>query len=327
MDLNSLTDEKLNKINRGIRETKSVLWKIIRFIILFGIEFTLLYPLIFMFVTAFRDKVDLANPSVVWITRHYTLDNITSFLKTSNFGIVLGYTMEISVVSAILQASICSFVGYGFARFHFKFRGALFGLLIFTIIVPPQTYITQIYMMFRFFKVPIIWNICQAINPGAKSLNLIDTPFPYWLQSVFGMGLRSGLFIFIFRQFFRGLPGEIEDAARIDGCNSFVTYFKIMLPNAISAVVTVFMFSLVWHWNDYFDQSVMSMTRNTLATVLSQIHDMASKTLTSADQNNQLLVQIRAQAGALVSIFPLLVLFGIGQRFFTESIERTGIVG
>jgi len=117
----------------------------------------------------------------------------------------------------------------------------------------------------------------------------------------------------------------LEDAARIDGSNAFRTYFGIMLPNARPAIVTVFMLSLVWNWNDSFTQTFLSMSRNTVAVYLTQIRGMLG-TMT-AEYEDPTYLYILIQAGALLCIFPLLLLFLFGQRFFTESIERTGIVG
>jgi multiple sugar transport system permease protein len=139
------------------------------------------------------------------------------------------------------------------------------------------------------------------------------------------MGFRSGLFIYIYRQFFRGLPGDLEDAARIDGSSAFHSFFKIMLPNATPAIVTVFMLSLVWNWNDSFSQSFLSMSRNTVAVYLTQIRSMISAIGVQNEDPTYLYILI--QSGALLCVVPLLLLFAFGQRFFTESVERTGIVG
>ena len=304
-----------------------IAWKIIRFLLLFGIIFTLLYPILFMLVTAFRGLEDVYNPSVAWITRHWTLEHITYFLELDeiDFWNVFGYTFVISLGGAVLQTAICSTVGYGFARFKFPGRGVFFALVIFTIIVPVQTYLSQLFIDFRYFSLPQFFNVME---PLVNDQNLIGTPWPYWLQAAFGMGFRAGLFIFIFRQFYRGLPVELDDAARIDGCSSFRTYLVVMLPNAISAIVTVFMFSFVWHWNDHATQSFLSMGKNTLSMLLSHMHStLATASSTGWGQNSEMIVQVRVQAGALVTIAPMLILFAFGQRFFTESIERTGIVG
>ena len=139
------------------------------------------------------------------------------------------------------------------------------------------------------------------------------------------MGIRSGLFIYIFRQFFRDLPFELDDAARIDGSNAINTYFRIMAPNAVPAFVTVFMLSFVWNWNDYFSQSFLNISRNTVATYLYSVHNSLAATM--EEMENPAYLYILIQSGTLLCIAPLILIFLFGQRYFTESVERTGIVG
>ena len=221
--------------------------------------------------------------------------------------------------SALLQTVVCSLVGYGFARFRFKGREVLFLLVVFTIIVPPQAIINTLYMTMRFFHIPIA---SLFIGP----VNLLDTPFAFWVQGLFGMGLRSGLFIFIYRQFYRGLPSDLESAALIDGCSPLQTYLRVMLPNAVMVMVTVFMFSLVWHWNDAYTTSILSPNNRTLSVALSDLRIVVYR-LNDAGGDDPVITQVRVQAGALLSILPMLILFLFTQKTFTESIERTGIVG
>lgn len=308
------------------RRVGGVLFGLFRFLILFGLIFLIVYPFLFMFVTAFRGYEDLNDPSVVWITRHYTLDNFRQFLSMVDFGDMMGNTLVISLSCAVLQTFVCGLAGYGFARFRFRGRSLLFGLLLFTIIVPPQTYISQLFVLFRYFEIPAVSPLL-GLFLGPVQWNTLNTPLPFILPALFGMGLRSGLFIYIYRQFFRGLPGDLEDAARIDGSSAMRTYFAIMLPNAKPAMVTVFMLSLVWNWNDAFSQTFLSMSRTTVAVFLTQIRGQISTLASGAQFDDPTYLYILIQSGALLCICPLLILFLFGQKFFTESIERTGIVG
>ncbi len=307
-----------------IKKLPGLLLSIFRFLVLFGLIFTIIYPFIFMFVTAFRGEADLNDPSVVWITRHYTLDNFRNCLSTVDFGDMMSFTVVISVCCTLLQTFVCSFAGYAFARFRFRGKNLLFVLLIFTIIVPQQTFIMQIFLQFRYFSPPVISWLLKLLT-GSDSVNLLNTPFPFIIQSVFGMGVRSGLFIYIFRQFFRGLPSELENAAYIDGSSTISTYFRIMAPNAVPAFITVLMLSFVWNWNDYLSQSFLNISRNTVATYLYSIHNSLSAATSQFEDPTYLYILI--QSGTLLCIAPLLFVFLFGQRFFTESVERTGIVG
>jgi len=301
-------------------------WKLVRFFLLAGIQFVLLYPILYMLITAFRGREDLMNPSVVWLTEHWTMDNVKLLFEVMNYPSLLLYTTQISLGAAVLQTFMCGFVGYGFARFDFPFKKILFPVVILTVIVPVQTYISPLYMMFRFFEIPGLSQILNALSPGSGTWKLLDTPLPFLLQSAVGMGLRSGLFIFIFRQFYRGMPMELEEAALIDGCGAMKIFFRVMMPNAKSPMITVFIFSIVWHWNDYFVSSMLSETRRTVATSLASVRDTLMQMM-GRTNSDQMMVQVQVQAGALMAIAPMIVLFLIAQRYLTEGIERSGIVG
>lgn len=304
----------------------TLIWKLARLILLIGISFVLIYPILFMVVTAFRGRADMEDPSIVWITQTWTLDNLRLLFEAMDYPALIGYTAEISFVSAFLQTFICGIVGYGFARFDFPLKKTMFALVILTIIVPVQTYLSPLYMMFRFFRVPGLASLLDLIAAGSGTWKLVDSPWPFWLQSLFGMGFRSGLFIFIFRQFYRGMPMELEEAALIDGCGACKTFFRVMLPNARASMITVFIFSAVWHWNDYFVPAVFSETRHTVATSLASLRSMLER-LATQNGSDQLMIQVQVQAGTLLAIAPMLLLFIVAQRYFTEGIERTGIVG
>ena len=112
------------------RRLGGLLFSLFRFCVLFGLIFLIVYPFLFMFVTAFRGSEDLNDPSVVWITRHYTLNNFHNFLQMVDFGDMMGNTVVISLSSAVLQTFVCGLAGYGFARFRFRGRNLLFGLLL-----------------------------------------------------------------------------------------------------------------------------------------------------------------------------------------------------
>jgi len=311
-------------LKTGTKKAPQMFLSLFRYVILIGLIFYILYPFIFMLVSAFRDQSDLLDPSVVWITRRFTLKNFSEFLKLVDFNDILGRTALISLCSAFFQTFVCGLTGYGFARFNFKGKKILFALLIFTMIVPPQTYILQLFLLFRLFPVPFFGGLLEKLT-GSSTVNMINTPLPFLFQAALGMGLRSGLFIYIYRQFFRSLPKELENAARIDGSNAFHTYFRIMLPNALPSMVTVAMLSMVWNWNDAFSQSFLSMSKSTIATFLSSIR--VSITAGSMQFENPAYLYVLMQTGMLLCITPLVFLFLFGQKFFIESVDKTGLVG
>lgn len=142
-----------------------------------------------------------------------------------------------------------------------------------------------------------------------------------------GNGIRAGLMIFIFRQFFKGLPKELEDAAYLDGCGSLRTFVQVMIPNASSSFLTVFLFSVVWYWNDYYVSSTFFTKNQTIALMLKNLSTLLSQQLfNNADVSPREQI-VWMEAGCLISILPILIMYVFLQKYFTEGIERSGLVG
>ncbi len=300
-------------------------WVLLRFLILLGLSFVILYPLLFMFSTAFKPAAQATDPSVIWIPKSFTLDNFSLALKGMNYSQSLLNTLMISGGSALLQVASCAMVGYGFARFKFRESGLLFACVLFTIIVPPQIISVPTFRMYYAFTVPFIGPWLEGLTGAKLSVNLINNPLVFYIPAALGVGIRSGVYIFVFRQFFRGIPRELEEAATVDGCGAFHTFVRIMVPSASGAFLTVFLFSIVWYWNDYFNSSMLLTSRRTLAMSLTLLRQNL-QTL-GVNTLDPFTLSARLQAGALLMVLPLLVMFLFLQRYFTESIERTGLVG
>jgi multiple sugar transport system permease protein len=305
-----------------LNKSANVSWKLYRFLILFGLSFVLLYPLLYSLSVAFRPYDELFDPSVIWIPKTFTLYNIKDAFQAMDYPNSFMRTVKLNIVSSLLQVVSCALTGYGFARFKFKGKNLLFALMLFTIIVPSQTIIIPMYVSFRYFDFFGLGKIISLITGSSGTVSLIDTNWTFYIPSIFGVGLRSGLFIYIFRQFFRGLPRELEDAAYIDGCGPLSTFLRVMVPNSMQAFLTVFILSVVWHWNEYFLTSMYFLNKWTIATSLTGMTNRLSDT-----NYNPYAFVSKMQAGALLAIIPVLIMYIVLQKYFTESIERTGIVG
>ena len=301
--------------HRVQKKASQRLWPIFRTLILLGLSFVLLYPLLYMLSTAFRPVSEINDPSVIWIPKSLTLENFRTTIQAMKYFEALKHTMTVGVVSALFQTISCAIVGYGFARFRFREREFLFALVLLTIIIPPQTTIIPSYENFRFFKV------------FGMTFNLLDTVWTFWLPSLLGMGIRSGLYILVYRQFFRGIPKDIEEAAYIDGCGPFQTFVRVMAPNAKHAFVTVFLFSVVWHWNDYYLSAMFFNNNMPLAVALTRLRSGLTLMGIGDEYGDPTTVRTYLQAGSLLVIGPMLALYSVLQKYFTESLERTGIVG
>ena len=275
-----------------------------------------MYPVIYMISCTFRESSDMNDPSVMWIPKHFTLDVLKDTIKAMDFGNTLKNTLFLNVGCSVVQVISCSVTGYGFARFEFKGKNFLFLIVIMMILVPPQIISLPLYTQFMNFGI------------GTFRINLIDNMLTMYLPAITANGLKSGLMILIFRQFFRGLPRELEDVAYIDGCSPFRTFITIMLPNTLPAVLTVFLFSVVIYWNDYYTSSVYFHNTKTLALVLENLDNELKKYLfgSAEVQISQREQIVWKEAGCLLSITPILIVYIFLQKYFTESIELSGII-
>ncbi|HOO05270.1 MAG: carbohydrate ABC transporter permease [Ruminococcus sp.] len=313
--------EQMTAEERGYLRRKALMeavWPFFRFVILFGLGFVILYPLIYMVSCTFRERSDMTDPTVMWIPRHYTLKVLKETISAMDFWNTLKTTLLLNIGCSFVQVLSCAVTGYGFARFKFKGKGLLFGIVIMMILVPTQVIALPLYAQFRFFGIR-----------GLFSINLIDTMWTMYLPAITGNGIRSGLMILIFRQFFRGLPKELEDAAYIDGCGPFMTFIRVMIPNAGSAFLTVFLFSVVWYWNDYYVSSTFFTNTQTVAKMLQNLDTQLKQRLFNSatieiSPREQI---VWKEAGCLLSITPILALYVCLQKYFTEGIARSGITG
>lgn len=309
----------MNEVSlRRKKRLREIIWPFFRFFILFGLGFVILYPLIYMLSCAFRESSDMTDPTVMWITRHYTLDIIRETINAMDFGNTLLNTLKLNIGCSVVQVISCAITGYGFARFKFRGKSIMFSIVIMMILVPAQIISLPLYTQFRYFGIK-----------GIFSINLIDSMACMYLPAATGNGIRSGLMILIFRQFFRGMPKELEDAAYLDGCSPFGTFLRVMMPNALSSLLTVFLFSVVFYWNDYYVSSTFFTNNKTVSLMLKNLSSQLSLMLF-----NDATVQISAreqivwmEAGCLISIMPILIMYIFLQKYFTEGIERSGIVG
>jgi len=297
--------DKLSK--RGI--------SLVRGFLMIGLAFIILYPLFYMIAVSIREASDMLDPTVVWIPKHFTLENFKNVAE--KMGYIKGFSMSllISLSCSIFQTFTCALAGYGFARFRFKGRTVLFFGALLTLMVPPQIINMPLYINYVKFTT-------------ITGIPTIDTIIPMALPALLGTGLRSGLFIYIFRQFFKGMPKELEEAAYLDGCGPIATFFRIMLVNAGAAVLITFLISFVWYWNDYLNSALFYTSSKPLASILANF----TSTLQSArhvDGSSYTLteVQVYVQVGALMFITPVLIFYMFLQKRFTESVVTSGIVG
>lgn len=301
-----------------------VLLQILIYLYLFGVAYVICSPVLYMLSMAFRPGEQVNDPNVVWIPTKLTLDNLINVWNNLDYKTLLTNTVLFSGVSTILTVASCCMIGYGFARFKFRGRTLLFVMLIVMLIIPAEIVSIPNYLLFSDFDPLGVIGLINSIAGTDLRINIFDNLMNTYLPAATGVGLRSGLYILIFMQFFRGLPREIEEAAYVDGCSAWSTLWRVMLPNAKPALITVFLFSLVWYWND-----------TTLSTLYyDQFHTVSTELLTIGDSIRQFVQVITysdmvtwVQCGVFISLTPLILLYVFFQRHFVESIVTTGLVG
>lgn len=298
--------------------------RIIRTLLLFGLCFLILQPLINKFSASLMTESDLYDATVISIPQHFTLGNYRLIDELIDYWKCLWNSLWVSILVGFLQVSACTLVGYGFARFKFPFKKLWFACVILVIIVPPQTLMSSLYLNFRYFDV---FGIVGLVT-GGKTLNLQGSIWPYLMMCATCMGFKCGLYIYMLRQYFRGVPKELEEAAYVDGCGNFQTFVRIMLPDAKAMITSCFLFAFVWQWTDSFytkmfmgDMQVLTKGLNSIA---GRLDDYVRRT-GGGMFASEVYLQQEISVGVLMAIAPLIILYLFAQKGFVESLSQTGI--
>lgn len=293
------------------RFVATIFGNIFAYVLTIGIAFVIIYPLLRRVGNAFKPVEEFYDTSIVYFPRNPTFEVIRQAFYKLNFKQVGLPSFLMALYVGLTQMVVALLVGYGFARFKFRGSKVLFACVILTLVVPPQTILIPLYLRFRYFD---ILGIFEAIT--GHSLKLIDT---YWCQillSATGLGWKNGLYIYLMRQYFRGVPKALEEAAYIDGARTFKAFVKIMVPSALPMMLTVFLFSFSWQWTDTFYTGTFLIKKKLLATSVNAI-----------THENELMAFNLQQTAILIILIPLIFLFVVTQRYFVEGIERSGLTG
>ena len=304
----------------------SISMRLFRLCMIITMSYLFMFPLYYMLVVSFQ-RPDLAvDPTSVYVPKAFSTEAYKIAFKQLDYKNSALLSLIISVLSTALAAISCSLTGYAFARFEFKGKKIAFLFVMLLIVIPPQQIIVPQYLMYKSF------NFGGLLSLFGVELNLLNTPFVFVLPSMFAVGLKAGIFIFIFRQFFLGQPRELEEAAKIDGCGALQTFIKVMAPLAKPAFVVVIMLCIIWHWNDYYSSSMFFIDKiKPVMVCLERLRQniVEMSTLPGLPKGNYTPVILRMylQAGVVLTITPPLFLYVFMQKQFVESIDRTGIVG
>lgn len=304
------------------RQSVTFLWSVFRLILLIGISYTILYPILAKFSLVFMKSEDLTDFSVQWIPKHFTFSNVKIASEILDYPACLAKTLGICILVCSLQVFVCTISAYGLSRFKSKLRTIIFILVLGTLLIPPQTYIVSLYTQFQHFDIFGLFKLFSG-----KDVNILDTLWTFVVLAITGMGIRSGLYIYVLKQNFSSLPIELDEAAKVDGAGMFRTFFSVMLPNTIPTIVMCFILSFVWQWNDTFYTSYFASELGTLSMKVTEMGFLVGEYFgnwaSRTSQQGQLLISV----GIFLCAVPLILIFVFCQRFFVQGVERSGLVG
>lgn len=267
----------------------------VRYTVLIVLGLLFISPLVFMVITSFKTRAEAGGIPPSWIPDPFTLQAYESILNASGTPVLRWFAN--SLVAALANAAIvvvtAALAAYALARMEFRGRGIVFGAIIATLFVPPVILIIPNYLIVG--ELGWLNTLAAVVVPTAAS--------------AFG--------VFFLRQFFLSIPGELEEAARLDGANALQIFLRVVLPLAKPALATLALLALLTNWNDFLwpVYVLFSPEMQTLPAGLS--------TLQSANAVRYDLLM----AGAVIASVPVLILFVFLQRFIIEGVSRSGVKG
>lgn len=309
------------------RRTFRFFTSLLRYLFLIAVGYIVLFPILSAISTAIKQEMAFYDVSFYWLPRYVTLENFKYAFEVLDYGKAVWRTLTLDVVSAIIEVVVCAIIAYGFARFEFRGKKIFEFLLMVTIVVPIPVYIVSMVTNFKNLDIVGILGVLNQLTGIDLRVNILNTNLPMYLPSLFGMGLRSGILIYIYIQFFCGLPKELEEAAYIDGAGPFRTFWRIAIPSSGVAILTVSVFSIIWHWNDY-TLGLMYFTKDyPLAVQLANLPTVLATQNPYAGGAAEIMKDPIIMAGCILYIAPVLIGYLCIQHKFVRSIDRVGITG
>ena len=318
---------KLRTANTWIK----VVINIFRFILMLGVSYVILYPFFSRIAGSFMTREDVLDSTISLIPKHFTLDIYKYIILENHYLDAIWNTLLISLMCALVQTLIACVVGYGLAKFKFKGNGFVMVLVIITMVIPHKALEINMGQHLVNFD---LFSLTTAGIPGlfelifGSPIDLINTPIPLLLLSLTGLAFKNGLYIYLLRQFFKGVPDELEESAYVDGSGVFRTFFQIILPLSIPMMITVFLFSFSWQWTDEF-YTGMFWASNSTFYLMSDIYSLIPpsydiyKNLAGAS----LYENVIKNTSSMLIIAPIIILYIFCQKYLVQGIERSGLVG
>ena len=333
---------------------KKVVWALVRYILLVGIAYIVLFPFFSKISASVMSFRDFNDSMVRLIPKNFSIDIYKAIFVEQDYMRAFGNTFMLSFITAIVQTFICSFIAYGFAKFKFKGNKLLFALVILTMIIPHRTLSSSMMNTFAHFDILGIFkffsgggisifgfeynnevlssiNFLTKLSPRFQpdGIYLLDSYWPFMILSFCGLAFKNGLYIFLLRQFFMGVPDELEESAYIDGSGVFRTFFTIILPISVPMMITVFLFAFSWQWTDIFytgPSMFFPSVNNAPYMLTTDIGFKVPASLTGLVPNNTVKWETAVKStGGLMIIAPLVIMYLFCQKYLVQGIERSGL--
>ncbi len=304
--MKKITKQKIKHVILGKNINEGLLGKTAIYLLLLIIGFVYLYPIIKMFAYSMKDLEDLVNPTVQWIPTKIYLQNYRTSWIVLSYGKTLLFSLAVTLVPAILQTITTSLTGYALAKYKFRGKALIFGLILITYLVPQQVYMIPRFVLF-------------------DKLGILESAWSIIFPATFGQGLSSAIFILIFYQFFRMQPKALDESAEIDGASNYQIFLKIGVPLAAPAYITAFLFSFVWYWNETYISSLF--IGSDLYTLQLKLLNFSSQFNLSDGLTQQAVNEAIKYSATILIILPVLIVYIIMQKWFVEGVDRSGITG
>lgn len=317
---------RLNHI--GKRMSQKILVNIGQYIFLITFGYILLYPFIYIVSTSFKSVSDFYDPTVEWIPKNIIFDNVKASMQAMEYWDALKNTFIVGIIPALLQFCTCAVYAYGLARFKFKGRNILSAIMFLNILVPVTMLIIPTYVNYQHMDFLGILGLINKVAGIDLRPSITDSPWSFYLPALLGVGFKSGLYIYIYSQFFKGLPKELEEAAWIDGAGPWKTFFRIIIPSSGSAAVTVLIFSVIYNYSDYYLPQIYLSENLPLSVMLNRFrYSLGSIMEYYIEDGGNLMPQYVIIASCFIFLIPIIIFYSFVQKKFISSISTTGIVG
>ncbi|MBQ7387251.1 MAG: carbohydrate ABC transporter permease [Clostridia bacterium] len=311
----------------------------LRFILMLGVSYVILFPFFSKIAGSFMSRADVVDATVSLVPKNFTLEQYKYIFLDNHYAEAFLNTLLLSLLCALIQTFVSCLVGYGLAKFKFKGNKIIMGLVVVTMIIPHSALDITMLQHFTHFDIlrvmsindtGIITLISEALT--GKHVDATNTFLPFIVLSLGGIAFKNGLYIYMMRQFFKGVPDELEESAYVDGCGTFRTFLQIILPLSVPMMITIFLFAFSWQWTDQFytglfftldgDNGGMWMMPDVF-----RITESLSFHLKTDFAGRTVYENVIQNTAGMMIIAPLIIMYLFCQKYLVQGIERSGLVG